>query len=57
MSIDEFRNALRTLLNDAVRSGLDIDRILAVVDEESHPEFGEFVPQDQGSESCPKTTA
>jgi phosphoribosylaminoimidazole carboxylase (NCAIR synthetase) len=39
MSIDEFRNALRTLLNDAVRAGLDVDNLLAVADEELHPAF------------------
>lgn len=43
MSLEEFRNALRTLLNDAIKGGIDIDDLLAVADEELHPgfEFGE----------------
>jgi hypothetical protein len=39
MNKDEFRNALRGLINDAVKSGLDIDVILIVADEELHPDF------------------
>jgi hypothetical protein len=39
MTIDEYRNALRILLNDAVRAGLDVDDLLTVSDEELHPEF------------------
>ena len=38
MTIDEFRNALRSLLNDAVRSGINIDDVLAAAEEELHPE-------------------
>jgi hypothetical protein len=37
MNIDEFRNALRGLLNDAVKGGLGIDDILSAVDAELHP--------------------
>lgn len=39
MTIEEFRNALRTLLNDAARAGLDIDAVLEAADAELHPEF------------------
>jgi len=41
MTIDEFRVALRMLLNEAVKSGLDVDDILEVTDDELHPEFAE----------------
>jgi hypothetical protein len=39
MTTEEFRNALRKLLEDAVRSGIDIDKILTIADEELHPDF------------------
>lgn len=39
MTIDEFRNALRILLNDAIRSGLKIDDVLEAADRELHPDF------------------
>ena len=39
MNIEEFRNALRTLLNEAVRGGLDIDDLQEAADAELHPEF------------------
>ncbi len=37
MTADEFRNALRCLLNDAARSGLHVDDILSAAEEELHP--------------------
>jgi hypothetical protein len=45
MTIGEFRNALRTLLNDAIRGGLHIDDILEAVDKEAHPEFDDSEPE------------
>lgn len=39
MTIDEFRNAFRNLLNDAAEDGIDVDELLAAVDEELHPPF------------------
>lgn len=45
MTIDEFRNALRSLLNDAIRSGLDIDVIIEAAEEEIHPAFESAVGQ------------
>ena len=39
MTIDEFRNTFRSLLNDAIRGGLEIDAIMAAADAELHPEF------------------
>lgn len=39
MNIDEFRNALRGLLNDAAKSGLAIEDIIEAVEGELHPEF------------------
>lgn len=39
MNIDEFRNALRILLNDAVNSGIEIDQLLEAADAELHPAF------------------
>ena len=39
MTIDEFRNALRTLLGDACKGGLSVDEILEAADGELHPAF------------------
>jgi uncharacterized protein (UPF0147 family) len=39
--VDEFRTALKALLNEAVRSGLDIDVLLEIANDELHPEFTE----------------
>lgn len=39
VTLDEFRNALHQLLNDAIRGGLDVDDLLIVADEELHPVF------------------
>lgn len=36
MRIDEFRNALRILLNDARKSGLDVDELLTAAEMEFH---------------------
>jgi len=39
MTLDEFRNALRQLLNDAIKSGLALDDVGTVAEEELHPTF------------------
>lgn len=44
MTVDEFKSALRCLLNDAIRSGIDIDELLTAAEAELHPSFDE-VPQ------------
>lgn len=42
MTIDEFRNALKGLLNDAARSRLPIPELLRVADEELRPQMDEM---------------
>lgn len=39
MTIDEFQNDMRILLNDAIEAGLDIDLIIEAAENELHPEF------------------
>lgn len=39
MTIDELRNAVRQLLNDAVRGGLEIDDVIEAIEQELHPEM------------------
>ena len=37
MTVDEFRNALRMLLNDAIRGGLSPDDLSEAAEAELHP--------------------
>ena len=49
MTIGEFRNALRVLLNDAIRSGLNIDDLIKAAEKELHPIYFEDDEETQGT--------